>query len=290
MSKLYVVATPIGNLKDITLRAIETLKAVHVIAAEDTRHSLKLLNYFEISAKLISCHEHNEEKAAQAIISSLQNDDDVAFVTDAGTPGLSDPGARLVKAVRKAGFTVTPIPGPSSIAAALSVAGISADRFHFEGFLPAKRSERLSRLQLLALVPEAMVFFEAPHRIQDSLADILNVFGDRPVSFMRELTKMHEEIICSSLSQLLETLSKNGIKGEIVFVLAGATTRHDACISNGYNDALADILTLALSEKKTSVKSASELLARISGLPKGKIYELALKITKKDEDTDQCVE
>ncbi len=290
MSKLYVVATPIGNLKDITLRAIETLKAVHVIAAEDTRHSLKLLNYFEISAKLISCHEHNEEKAAQAIISSLQNDDDVAFVTDAGTPGLSDPGARLVKAVRKAGFTVTPIPGPSSIAAALSVAGISADRFHFEGFLPAKRPERLSRLQLLALVPEAMVFFEAPHRIQDSLADILNVFGDRPVSFMRELTKMHEEIICSSLSQLLETLSKNGIKGEIVFVLAGATTRHDACISNGYNDALADILTLALSEKKTSVKSASELLARISGLPKGKIYELALKITKKDEDTDQCVE
>lgn len=290
MSKLYVVATPIGNLKDITLRAIETLKAAHVIAAEDTRHSLKLLNHLSISTRLISCHEHNEQKAACAIIQCLQNNENVAFVTDAGTPGLSDPGAKLVHAVRMAGFQIIPIPGPSSITAALSISGMPADKFHFEGFLPSKRSERLKRLEILAFLPEMLVFFEAPHRAYESLTDILQTFGDRQITFMREITKLHEEAIFSTLSQLLANFPKNGIKGEIVFAVEGKSALHVDTYTPKHEDALIQVLELLLSEEKTSVKSASELLARISGMQKGKIYELALKITKKDEVNDQCVE
>jgi len=202
---LYVVATPIGNLADISERARQVLAAVAVIAAEDTRHSGQLLKHLAISTPMLALHEHNERQASQGIIERLQRGEDVALISDAGTPLLSDPGYLLVGAAHQAGIRVSPIPGASAMLSALSAAGLPTDRFVFEGFLPARAGPRRSRLEALQHEPRTIVYYEAPHRLLESLQDMLDIFGaGRPAVLARELTKIHETIRLSTLGELTQ--------------------------------------------------------------------------------------
>ncbi len=218
MPTLYVVATPIGNLEDITLRALRVLREVDLIAAEDTRRTLRLLNHYNIKKPLISYHEHNKLARIPEILKILE-EKDVALVSDAGVPGVSDPGRELVAAALEAGFKVVPIPGPSAIPTALSVSGLPADQFLFLGYLPRKRSERRKLLSSVAEEERTLVAFEAPHRLRESLSDILEVLGDREIAVCRELTKLHEEIFRGKVSEALERFREP--LGEFTLVLAG---------------------------------------------------------------------
>jgi 16S rRNA (cytidine1402-2'-O)-methyltransferase len=220
--RLYVVATPIGNLGDMTFRGVEVLKSVEAIATEDTRHTRKLLTHFGISTTVTSYHEHNEERAAQGILARLQRGQDVALVTDAGTPLLADPGYRIVSLCAREGIEVVPVPGPTALAAALSVAGLPPMPFYFAGFLPRKPGARTRKLSELKGLPCTLVFYEAPHRIARSLADMLEVLGDRPAVVARELTKVHEEVIRGSLADLARTAAEAAWRGEFVVVVGGA--------------------------------------------------------------------
>ena len=222
MSDLYIVATPIGNLGDITFRALETLKSVDVVAAEDTRHTLQLLTHFEIRKPLVSCRSQNEEEAAKKIISMLDEGKNVAFASDAGTPGVSDPGAILVKMTREAGHTVIPIPGASAFATLLSVAGPGGKTVIFEGFLSPKPGRRRSRLRELMATGCAFVIYESPYRIVKLLADIADIESERHVVIGREMTKLHEEIVEGSAGQLLEDFSsRSKILGEFAVFVSG---------------------------------------------------------------------
>ncbi|HAK45679.1 MAG TPA: 16S rRNA (cytidine(1402)-2'-O)-methyltransferase [Spirochaeta sp.] len=219
---LYIVATPIGNLKDITLRALDTLKEVDVIACEDTRHTLKLLNAYSISKKLISCRSANEEKAAERIISMLEEGLDVAYASDAGTPGLSDPGGRLVRAIRDAGFEVTPIPGPSAFASLVSVGAFPDKSVTFEGFMSPKPGRRRKRLRELLERPEAVIIYESPFRIIKLLTDIADLFPERGVLVGREMTKIHEEFLEGPVNEVLELLNgREKVKGEFSVLVSG---------------------------------------------------------------------
>lgn len=222
MSDLYIVATPIGNLGDITFRALETLKSVDVVAAEDTRHTLQLLTHFEIRKPLVSCRSQNEEDAAKKIIAMLDEGKNVAFASDAGTPGVSDPGAVLVKMTREAGHTVIPIPGASAFATLLSVAGPGGKTVIFEGFLSPKPGRRRSRLRELMATGWAFVLYESPYRIVKLLADIADIEYERHVVIGREMTKLHEEIVEGSAGQLLEDFSsRSKILGEFAVFVSG---------------------------------------------------------------------
>lgn len=222
MSNLYIVATPIGNLGDITFRALETLKSVDVVAAEDTRHTLQLLTHFEIRKPLVSCRSQNEEDAAVKIIAMLDEGKNVAFASDAGTPGVSDPGAVLVKMTREAGHTVIPIPGASAFATLLSVAGPGGKTVVFEGFLSPKPGRRRSRLRELMATGWAFVLYESPYRIVKLLADIADIEYERHVVIGREMTKLHEEIVEGSAGQLLEDFSsRSKILGEFAVFVSG---------------------------------------------------------------------
>lgn len=218
---LYLVATPIGNLEDITLRALRVLREAHVIACEDTRHTRGLLTRYEISGKrLLSCHEHNEEARAEELVELMQAGENVALVSDAGTPAISDPGYRVVQTAIAAGLPVFSIPGPVAAVAALASSGLPSDAFCFRGFLPAKQGQRRSALEALRDEPATLIFYEAPHRIVKTLADIVEVLGDRSVVVARELTKLHEELLRGSARQVLEDLSgRERIKGEIVLLV-----------------------------------------------------------------------
>lgn len=217
--KLYIVATPLGNLKDITFRAVEILTAVDLIACEDTRHTQKLLNHLGINKRSVSYHEHNEEQRSQEILSRLIDGRSVAVVSDAGTPAISDPGYRIVRKAIANGIDVVPIPGPSAVVAALSVSGLPTDTFLFAGFLPSKPGERRRRLQELAGVRATLVFYEAPHRLRASLKDCRNELGDRRAVVARELTKLHEECLRGHLSDLINRFSDRQPKGEIVLMI-----------------------------------------------------------------------
>ncbi|MBQ1949072.1 MAG: 16S rRNA (cytidine(1402)-2'-O)-methyltransferase [Treponema sp.] len=222
MSTLYVVGTPIGNLGDITYRAVETFKNVDVIAAEDTRHTLQLLTHFEIRKPLVSCRSQNEESAAEKIIALMDEGKDIAYASDAGTPGISDPGAVLAGLVRKAGHTVVPIPGPSAFASLVSVAGAGGKTLIFEGFLSPKPGRRRSRLKELLLTGDAIVLYESPFRIVKLLTDIADIDSDRRVVVGRELTKLHEEIIEGSASEVRDVFSaRTSIKGEFAVFISG---------------------------------------------------------------------
>lgn len=222
MSNLYIVATPIGNLGDITFRALETLKSVDVVAAEDTRHTLQLLTHFEIRKPLVSCRSQNEEDAAVKIIAMLDEGKNVAFASDAGTPGVSDPGAVLVKMTREAGHMVIPIPGASAFATLLSVAGPGGKTVVFEGFLSPKPGRRRSRLRELMATGWAFVLYESPYRIVKLLADIADIEYERHVVIGREMTKLHEEIVEGSAGQLLEDFSsRSKILGEFAVFVSG---------------------------------------------------------------------
>ena len=270
---LYVVATPIGNLRDISLRALDVLKSVAVIAAEDTRVTAKLLNRFGIAAKLTALHEHNEKRAAPQLLALLGQGKSVALVSDAGTPAVSDPGAHLVAAARAAGHAVTPVPGANAAVAALSVAGLIGPQFLFYGFLPRRASERRRELARLAAHPFAMVFFEAPHRIASSLSDMQVAFGAaRRVVIARELTKLFETIRACSLAEAVDWLDRdeNQRQGEFVLIVEGATP---SAVSD---DEAQHALSILLAE--LPLKQAVALAAKITGGRKNELYELALKL------------
>ena len=273
---LYVVATPIGNLGDLSQRAIEVLQGVTVIAAEDTRHTRQLLQQFDISTDCLALHEHNERKVTAALLARLEEGDSIALVSDAGTPLLSDPGFHLVREAAGQGLAIIPIPGPSAIMAALSAAGLPTDRFCFEGFLPSKSAARRRRLEALQQATPTLVFFEAPHRILATLADMQSIFGaDRQVVLARELTKTFETFLRGSLVDVLQQVSvdQNQQKGEMVILLQGASPEEQ----NGIDAETERVLKILLQE--LSVKQAASLAAAITGVKKNLLYQFALKET-----------
>ena len=216
---LYLVATPIGNLADITHRALQTLRDVALVACEDTRHTRKLLQHYGIDAKTVSYHEHNEQQRGRKLIELLQQGSDVAVVSDAGTPAISDPGFRLVRAAVEHGIAIVPVPGPSALVAALIASGLPTDEFFFGGFLPARSLARRAHFEELRAVPATLIFYEAPHRLAPSLKDAYEVLGEREAVVARELTKLHEEIRRGRLSELAEHYATNEPRGEIVLVI-----------------------------------------------------------------------
>ena len=227
---LYIVATPIGNLSDMSQRAIETLQSVSIIAAEDTRHSGQLLKHFSISTPTISLHEHNEQQRSEVLLEKLQQGESVALISDAGTPLISDPGYRLVSLVREHGIAVVPVPGSCALIAALSASGLASDRFTFEGFLPSKAGARKQTLQALIDETRTMIFYDAPRRLQGTLSDMILVFGEeRKVCIARELTKLHETITTKPLNELLDWVNQDAhqLKGECVVLVEGASEHKD---------------------------------------------------------------
>jgi len=275
MSELYVVATPIGNLGDISARALETLQMVDVIAAEDTRHSGRLLQHFGISTALQAYHEHNENSQLPWLLDQLKQGKRIALISDAGTPLISDPGYQLVKAVREQGITVIPIPGPSALITALCASGLPSDRFVFEGFLPAKSKARQNRLLQLKNEYRTVILYESPHRILASVTDMIEQLGgERIVVLARELTKTYETIYESSLDKLLLWLraDMNQQKGEMVILIKAA----DNQITDQDEVEMERILTLLLDE--LPLKQAVLLTAKITGRHKNDIYSLALAL------------
>lgn len=272
-SVLYVVATPIGNLEDMTPRALRILESVALIAAEDTRHSGRLLAHFNIKTPMIAVHDHNERQQQQKIIEILAKGEDVALVSDAGTPLISDPGFILVREVRAAGFRVVPLPGCCAMVAALSAAGIPSDRFAFEGFPPAKSQQRLNYFSTLAQESRTLLFYESPHRIIDSLKAVVEVFGaERPVAIARELTKTFETFLNGTAAEVLAQVEAdpNQRKGEFVLMIQGAPEKDDSALDARSEEVL-DILL-----EELSVKQASALAAKITGIKKKVLYQAAL--------------
>ena len=266
---LWVVATPIGHRDDLSTRAIETLRAVAVIAAEDTRHSRPLLVHHNIDTPLIALHEHNERDAVEAIVRRLQGGDSVALISDAGTPLISDPGFRLVRAARAAGIRCIPVPGACAAIAALSVAGLPSDRFVFEGFLPPKAAARRSRLQELAGDARTLIFYESSHRVAESLADMRDVFGaEREAVLARELTKMFETVLGEPLAELAARVAADPDqqRGECVILVAGRGEEVDAKLAEGQR-------IFAILREELPPAKAAKLAAAITGAPRKALYE-----------------
>jgi 16S rRNA (cytidine1402-2'-O)-methyltransferase len=273
--RLQVIATPIGNLADLSPRAHEALQHCDVIAAEDTRHTLVLLQAMGIARPLVSLHEHNELKRVPELLARLSAGETIALVSDAGTPLLSDPGCELVHQAAAAGFTVSAIPGPCAITTALAAAGLPAQRFCFEGFLPARERERRAALAALASEPRTLVFFEAPHRIAAMLADMAAEFGtDRPVVVARELTKMHESLYRGSLGELLQQsqAEENFARGEITVVVQGAPLTASDGVDEARLRHTVDVLL-----KELPPGRAAAVAAQLTGAPRARAYALALK-------------
>lgn len=274
---LYIVATPIGNLEDISLRALRILKEVDRIAAEDTRHTRILLSHYDIRTPLISYHEHNEKTQAQRLVECLQRGENIALVSDAGTPAISDPGFRLVVEALRADVRIIPLPGPSALATVLSASGLPTDRFAFEGFLPAKRQERDARLHALRSESRTLVFYEAPHRVKESLRTMRRILGDREIVVAREVSKVHEEFLRGSIEQVLAQLAEREVKGELTIVVHGAG--REAQVSE--EELIAQIRRMA--EEGVGVKQISELLGERHQVAKREVYRLALSIRNSAE-------
>ena len=274
-SVLYIVATPVGNLDDISLRAIATLKAVELIAAEDTRHSKFLLNHLGVDTRMISCHEHNEESRCAEILQLLGDGSDVALISDAGTPLISDPGFRLVRAVSEAGLQVSPIPGANSAIAALSAAGLATESFHFYGFLSSKSRQRATQLEGLRDLDGTLVLFESSHRLLSLLQQMDQLFPEHQCVIAKGLTKLHERFLCGKPSELrvLFDADKNLTRGEFVVLIDNS---HNASSKHLETDER-KILGILLEE--VSVKIAAKLAARLSGKKKNELYQLALDMS-----------
>ncbi|HTG00358.1 MAG TPA: 16S rRNA (cytidine(1402)-2'-O)-methyltransferase [Nitrospirota bacterium] len=270
---LFIVATPIGNLEDITLRAIRVLKEADLIAAEDTRHTRHLLDRYGIEKPLTSYHDHNKEEKAPVLVARMLEGSTIALVSDAGTPGISDPGYFLINLAIDSGIAVVPIPGATAAIAALSVSGMPTDRFVFEGFLPARPGARQKRLQDLLQEERTIIFYEAPHKIVRTIEDMRAVFGDRTAVVTRELTKIHEETIRGALSSILARLEKGTLKGEFTIIVHGASKEPRA---NDVNTAeyLRNLILHRGMTKKEAVATAAEEL----GLPKKDVYRESLKL------------
>lgn len=273
---LYLIATPIGNLEDLTLRALRVLSEVDLIACEDTRRTKKLLAHYRISKPTVSYHEHNERGRACELADKLEAGASLALVTDAGTPLVSDPGHRLVEKAIKRGIPVVPIPGPSAVIAALSASGLPTGEFLFAGFLPPKQTARRSRLAEFASARATLIFYEAPHRILATLRDALDAMGDRQSVIARELTKIHEEFLRGSLSELINELADRQIRGEIVLLIGPAG--EDTCSASSQlveHSSIAEEVERLIAEGLDR-KSALKRAARLRGITKSKAYRLLL--------------
>jgi 16S rRNA (cytidine1402-2'-O)-methyltransferase len=271
---LYVVATPIGNLGDMVPRAVETLQTVALIAAEDTRHSSRLLAHFDIKTPCIAYHDHSDETRVEQLIAKLRKGESVALISDAGTPLVSDPGYRLVRSARQAGIQVVPIPGACAMIAALSAAGLPSDRFAFEGFLPAKQTARCTQLKALAADTRTLVFYEAPHRILETLQDMRDIFGPgREVVMARELTKTFETIRGDNVEALAQWVEadSNQQRGEIVLLVHGAPKAE----SEGISPEQIHVMKVLLEE--LPLKQAASIGAKLTGLKKNFLYDWALQ-------------
>lgn len=275
--ELYVIATPIGNLNDMVPRAIETLQTVKLIAAEDTRHSAHLLNHFGIKTPCVAYHDHSDDSRIEQILARLQSGDSVALISDAGTPLVSDPGYRLVKRAREFGIKIIPIPGACALIAALSASGLASDRFSFEGFLPAKQQARLAQLQTLEQEARTLIFYEAPHRVLETLQDMQSIFGDeRQTVIAREITKTFETIHGNQLSELVSWVAadSNQQRGEIVLLVEGNNKIQSTEIS------AEQIRIMKLLLEDLPIKQAAALGAKITGLKKNFLYQWALEQEK----------
>jgi len=285
---LYVVATPIGNLEDITLRALSVLRSVHLVAAEDTRKTAQLLRHFDISVPLLSYYDHNETVRAPELVERLRNGAAIALVTTAGTPCISDPGYRVVAAAAAAGLSVVPVPGPSAAAAALSASGLPTDAFVFEGFLPKKPGKRASRLKALATDPRTLILYESPQRILALVESMLPVFGNRPAVLARELTKRYEEFVRGGLGDILETLRRRGdIKGECTLLVAGRAEEEAVSWAEAR-----EAIRRGLATRSKGLSELAREVAHAHGLPRQAVYEEALAIKSErtgfDPESEGC--
>lgn len=273
---LYIVATPIGNLEDMTFRAVRILREVDIVAAEDTRHSRKLLSHFSISKPLTSYFDHNKSTKGQYLIDKLSEGRCIALISDAGTPCISDPGYELVRDAIAAGIQVVPVPGPSAFIAALSVSGLPVDSFSFEGFLPNRQGRRCAKLATLRQENRLLIFYESPMRLLASLLDMLEILGNRQVLVAREISKVHEEFLRGTLSDVILALSDRRIKGEMLILVSPAeqSVRENAL-------SLQDLLIEYLKVQKMSLKDAVKKISVETGLKRGKIYTEALKALEK---------
>jgi 16S rRNA (cytidine1402-2'-O)-methyltransferase len=271
---LYVVGTPIGNLEDITFRAVRILQTVDIIAAEDTRHTGKLLQHFQVKTPQVSYHEHNRTSRIPELLEHLVNDKAIALVSDAGMPGISDPGYELVKACIEAGISVVPIPGPSAAITALSAAGLPTDRFVFEGFLPAKTQQRQEHLESLQTESRTLIFYESPHRLRDTLQDLAEVWGsDRQIVLGRELTKLYEEFWRGTIAEAIAHYSQREPQGEYTLVVAGIPASQPQLTEEQLKAELKLLINQGISRSQ-----ASRQLAKFTSLPRRQLYQLALSL------------
>jgi len=274
---LYIVATPIGNLEDITLRALRVLKEVDLIAAEDTRHTQHLLSHYGIKTALTSYHEHNERAKAQTLIERISKGVNIALVSDAGTPAISDPGFRLVVEAIHAGVRVVPLPGACAMATVLSASGLPTDRFVFEGFLPAKRSERRARLLALREETRTWVFHEAPHRLAECLADLHELLGDREMVLAREVSKLHEEFVRGRASDVINRLANRKLRGEMTLVVRAPAVQPEM------SEEAVKTEIRRLKQGGMRVKDIAEILGKNFGYAKKEIYRMTLELDKSTE-------
>lgn len=271
---LYVVGTPIGNLEDITFRAVRILQTVDIIAAEDTRHTGKLLQHFQVKTPQVSYHEHNRTSRIPELLEHLINNKAIALVSDAGMPGISDPGYELVKACIEAGISVVPIPGASAAITALSAAGLPTDRFVFEGFLPAKSQQRQEHLESLQTESRTLIFYESPHRLRDTLQDLAEVWGsDRQIVLGRELTKLYEEFWRGTIAEAIAHYSQREPQGEYTLVVAGIPASRPQLTEEELKAELKQLISQGISRSQ-----ASRQLAKFTSLPRRQLYQLALSI------------
>lgn len=272
---LYVVATPIGNLEDMTFRAVRILSEVDLVAAEDTRHSRKLFNHFDIQKPLVSYHDHNEQQRQEELLARLQAGEKIALISDAGTPCIADPGYRLIASCHAVGIKVVPVPGPSALITALSAAGVSTERFAFEGYLPQKAKARADLLKQLNGEQRTLVFYEAPHRLLATLSDLVEILGaERPLVVARELTKMFEEFFRGTAAEAVTRFTQEPAKGELVLVIPPST--------QGPQMNVRDALRKLLGEGDLSRREAVKLIAKQYGLPSSDVYRESLSLTEEE--------
>lgn len=277
---LYVVATPIGNLEDLTFRALRVLKEVALVAAEDTRHSRKLFQHYGITTPLTSCHAHNEAAKGERLLERLEQGESIALISDAGTPAISDPGFVLVRQARERGLTVTAVPGPSALTAALSIAGLPVDRFAFEGFLPAKQGARRETLRRLRPEERTLVFYEAPHRLLATLHDILLEFGgNREVAVARELSKLHEEVFRGTVEAAIDHFGRERVRGEIVLLLAPGERQAS-------QETVREALQRWRRDSDLSMKEIVKRVAREFALPGSDVYRESLALRQEESGGD----
>jgi 16S rRNA (cytidine1402-2'-O)-methyltransferase len=276
---LYVVATPIGNLEDITHRAVRILGEVDLVAAEDTRHSRKLFNHFGIKKPLVSYHDHNEQQRQTELIERLLAGENIALISDAGTPCIADPGYRLIASCHTAGITVVPVPGPSALITALSAAGVSTERFAFEGYLPQRAKARVDLLRQLNGEQRTLVFYEAPHRLAATLADLVEILGaERPIVVARELTKLYEEFFRGTAAEAVLRFQQEAARGELVLIIPPS--------AQGPQMNVRDALRKLLNESDLPRREAVKLIAREYGLPSSDVYRESLSLSK-EESSDE---